>query len=53
VVIWSDFPQQLVESDHITFVHGERLVQWLIQQQAKRQFNTERAEQVLASREAT
>ena len=53
MVIWSDFPQQLVEGDRITFVHGERLVPWLTQQQASRQFDPERAEQVLASREAT
>ena len=53
VVIWSEFPQQLAEGDRITFVHGERLAQWLTQQQAVRAFDPERAEQVLASREAT
>jgi hypothetical protein len=53
VVIWSDFPQQLVEGDRITFVHGERLVRWLTQQQANRQFEPGRAELVLTSREAT
>jgi hypothetical protein len=53
VVIWSEFPQQLVEGDRIMFVHGKRLAQWLTQQQAVRAFDPERAEQVLAYREAT
>jgi hypothetical protein len=29
VVIWGDFPQELVEEEHIAYVHGPRLAQWL------------------------
>lgn len=44
VVIWSEFPQQLVEGDRITFVHGNRVAEWLATQTAPRPFDAERAE---------
>lgn len=33
VVLWNDFPQGLVSGDKVVFVHGDRLVGWLQQQE--------------------
>jgi hypothetical protein len=35
VVLWTDFPQQLVEGDRMTYVHGDHLVEWLLEQPAR------------------
>ncbi len=32
VVLWSDFPQEVVEVDKITYVHGSKLRAWLSSQ---------------------
>lgn len=32
VVFWADFPQQRVDGDRVTYVHGDALVSWLREQ---------------------
>jgi hypothetical protein len=29
IVVWGDFPQKCVDSDGVTFVHGDCLIEWL------------------------
>ena len=36
VVLWGDFDQGLVEEEHITYVHGSRLAEWLASRPRRR-----------------
>jgi hypothetical protein len=35
VVFWGDFPQGMVEQDNVTYLAGDRLVEWLRSRPAK------------------